>query len=118
MDITIASTTIEITPAIRTYAEKRLGSLKKYVHGIPTITADIGKTTTHHHHGDIFYTKGTVRVPLGQEYFATSEKADLYESIDDVRAELMRILTTDKKKHDSLWKKGARRIKGIMRGLR
>ena len=117
MDIQITSLNMDLTPALRDYTEKRLSTLKKYSSGLPTITAEIGKSTTHHLHGEIFIAKASVRTPLGQEYYATSEKADLYEAIDDVRDELMRILTADKKKHDSLWKAGARKVKRIIKGL-
>ena len=115
--IQITSLNIEITSALRDYTAKRLSTLKKYTHGVPTIIADIGKPSAHHQSGDVFLAKVMVKTPLGQEYYATSEKADLYEAIDDVRDELMRLLTADKKKHETLWKRGARRIKRIIKGL-
>jgi ribosomal subunit interface protein len=114
----ITSLNIEVTPALRDYAEKRLSTLKKYASGGLNVIADIGKPSAHHMHGDVFVAKVTARTPLGQEYYATSEKADLYEAIDDVRDELMRLLTADKKKRDTIWKRGARRIKNIIKGLR
>jgi ribosomal subunit interface protein len=117
-EIQITSTNIDITPALRDYTEKRLGALKKYAQGAPTIVADIGKPSAHHQGGEVFEAKVMVRTPLGQEYYATSQKADLYEAIDDVRDELMRLLTADKKKHDTLWKRGARRIKQLIKRLR
>jgi len=118
MSIQIKSVTIDLTPALRDYAEKRLISLEKYAGGALMITADIGKTTMHHHHGDVFVATVTVVTALGKEYHAKSEKPDLYEAIDDVRNELMEMITSGKKKTDSLWKKGARRVKRLIKGLR
>ena len=116
--VTITATGIELTTAIRDYTEKRLESLSKFTGGTPTIVAEIGKTIGHHVHGDIFKASVTVRTPLGKEYFAASEKPDLYEAVDDVREELRNRLTDGKKKNESLYKKGARHIKRILKGFR
>lgn len=118
MHITINTQNIELTSALEDYTQKRLSSLEKFTGGTPTITAEIGKTTNHHKHGDVFRAAATVRTPLGKEYHAVSEKSDLYAAIDDVRNELMNMLTSGKKKEDSLWKRGARKIKGVLKGLR
>jgi ribosomal subunit interface protein len=118
MAINIKTTTIELTEAIRDYTEKRLGSLEKFSGGIPTVSVEIGKTTEHHKQGDFFSAKATLVTPLGKEYFATSEKDDLYVAIDDVREELRMQLTAGKKKEESLFKRGARRMKNMLRGFK
>lgn len=116
--ITITSHNIELTVALKDYTEKRLSGLKKFTSGEPEIAAEIGKTTAHHKQGDIFRASVTVRTPLGKEYHAVSEKDDLYAAIDDVRDELVGMLSEGKKREDSLLKKGARQVKRLLKGLR
>jgi ribosomal subunit interface protein len=118
MAINIKTINIELTEAIRDYAEKRLSSLEKFSGGVPTVTAELGKTTEHHKQGDFFTAKVTLVTPLGKEYFATSEKEDLYVAIDDVREELRMQLTAGKERKDSLFKRGARKMKNILKGFK
>ncbi|HWC58003.1 MAG TPA: ribosome-associated translation inhibitor RaiA [Candidatus Paceibacterota bacterium] len=117
MNITITAQTIHLSPELKSYIEKRMRGLTRFTSGNPVVTVEVGKMTMHHHHGDVFEAKVMLRTLLGQEYYATSQKADLYEAIDDVRDELMRLLTADKKKHDTLWRRGARKIKRIIKGF-
>lgn len=118
MSITITSQNIDLTAALKDYTEKRLTSLAKFTGGIPVITAEIGKTTLHHKQGEVFRASATVRTPLGKEYHAVSDQNDLYAAIDDVRSELAGMLSEGKKKQDSLWRKGGRHIKRLLKGLR
>lgn len=118
MSITIAATHLELTPALKDYIEKRMGGLRKFTAGEPIVEVEIGQTTHHHRQGEIFSAKASVTTPLGKQYHATSEKADLYEAIDDVRNEVARELSSAKGKSKALWKRGAQKIKNIIRGLR
>lgn len=116
MNISIKASNIELTPALKDYTEKRLNALSKYSGGDMNIVAEIGKTTDHHKNGDVFRAEVTVTTVLGKQHYAASEKSDLYEAIDDVRDELVRALTSAKGKKEALWKRGARKIKSILRG--
>jgi putative sigma-54 modulation protein len=118
MQISIKATNIDLTPALRDYTEKRLNNLSKFTGGEPTLSVEIGKTTAHHKQGDVFLAEVSLVTPLGKQYFASSSRSDLYEAIDDVRNEMMRELTSDKKKRDSLFRRGARKIKGMLRGFK
>ncbi len=116
--ISITAQNMELTPALQDYTEKRLGGLGKFTAGDPTVTVEIGKTTEHHHKGDIFEAKVTATTLLGKQYHAVSHKADLYEAIDDVRSEIVRMLTSDKDKKTTLFKRGAQKVKDMLRGFR
>ena len=118
MTVSIKSTNITLTPALKDYTEKRLGAITKYTGGSAAITAEIGKTTEHHKSGDIFRAEVNVVTPLGKQYRAESEKADLYEAIDDVRTEIIRELSSAKDKNSTLFKRGAQKIKNLLKGLR
>lgn len=118
MDISITAQNIELTLALKDYAEKRLGGFAKYTGGVPVVSVEIGKTTAHHKQGDIFEAKVSVTTPLGKKYYAVSQKPDLYEAIDDVRTEMIRELSSAKDKHTTLFRRGAHKIKNMLKGFR
>jgi len=117
MSITIKTTLIELTPALSDYTEKRLGSITKYTEGDPQIAVEIGKTTMHHRNGDVFRAEVNVTTALGKQYRAVSEKTDLYEAIDDVRTEIVRELKAGKSKYQTLFRRGAQKIKNLTKRL-
>jgi putative sigma-54 modulation protein len=118
MNISITAHSIEITPALREYVEKRFSGLAKFTGSEPTVTIDLDKTTEHHHKGEIFEAKAHVTTPLGKQYHADSAKTDMYEAIDDVRTEIVRLLTSGKDKKATLFKRGAQKVKSILKGFR
>ncbi len=118
MNISIKSTNIELTPAIKDYTEKRISGVTKFTGEEASAVIEIGKTTAHHKHGDVFKAEINVTTTLGKQFRAVSEKADLYEAIDDVRNEIVRELSSAKGKKEALWRRGARKIKGMMKGFR
>ena len=118
MNISIKSTNIDLTPALRDYAEKRLKSIVKFTEGDADIKVELGKISGHHKQGDIFQASVNVTTPLGKTYHAASAKADMYEAIDDIRSEVVREITSTKGKQETLFRRGARKIKKLLRGLR
>lgn len=114
MNISIRANHIDITPALREYTEKRLLSLKKFTGPDAQCEVEIGKTTNHHKSGDIFKAECMMR-DNGHTYRAESETHDLYAAIDLMQEELMRIASSHKSKKASLWKRGASRIKRMLR---
>lgn len=118
MNISIKSTNIELTTALKDYVEKRIGTIGKYSGDVGDAQVEIGKTTAHHKNGDVFRAELNMTNALGKQFRAVSEKQDLYEAIDDVRSEIVREISSAKGKKDALWKRGARKIKNMMRGFR
>jgi len=108
---------MEISPALKDYAEKRLQATSKY-DSIASIDIELSKTTNHHRQGEIFAASVTVTTSLGKVYHAQSEKVDLYEAIDDVRDDVVREIRSAKGKDHSLFRRGAKRIKDMLKGLR
>jgi putative sigma-54 modulation protein len=117
MSITIKSTLIDLTPALTDYTEKRLGTITKYTEGECLIAVEIGKTTNHHRNGDVYRAEVNVTTPLGKKYNATSEKADLYEAIDDVRTEIVREIKAGKSRTQTLFRRGAKTLKRLIKGV-
>lgn len=118
MSISITAQNTELTPALKDYVEKRLSGLSKYTSSDPVVVVEIGMTSSHHRQGNIFEAKVHVTTPLGKVYHAVSQKTDMYEAIDDVRTEIVRELSSAKDKKTTLFRRGAQKIKGMLRGFR
>lgn len=116
MNISIKCTNIELTDAIRDYTERRLESIEKFVGGSGQVMVELEKTTNHHKQGEIFRAEANVVTSTGAQYRAVSEKADLYQAVDDVKGILSRELSAGKGKQRVLWKRGAQTLKSLMHG--
>ncbi len=118
MKINIKATGIELTPAITSYAEKRVLSLEKYLTGAESIVAqvEVGKTTKHHRSGEVF--RAEVHLSgAGTDLYAVSEKDDLYAAIDEVKDELAREIEHSKGKRSAIIRKSQKLMKKIIKGL-
>ena len=118
--VKIKATNIEQTPALEEYARKRLSQLEKFLKhysresGELVFEIEIGKTTKHHKHGDVFraeinFTAG------GNNFYTESTQENLYAAIDKAKDELARELRRHKNKHHSLVKRGGAQFKKLMR---
>lgn len=89
MEINIKTKNIELNEAIRSYINDRIGGLEKFLQGIEPliVEVDIGRTTEHHHKGDIFRAEVQIEVP-GKLLRAESSKNDLRKAIVDVKKQL------------------------------
>lgn len=117
MNLTIKATNIDLTDAIRSYVEKRLCTLKKHVDataGDNFAEIEVGKTTEHHHQGNIFRAEIVLHIN-GKKVVAVSEKDDLYAAIDEMKDKIEREVTSGKERSRALWRKGASAVKKILR---
>ncbi|KND49022.1 MAG: hypothetical protein AB200_01160 [Parcubacteria bacterium C7867-005] len=119
MNINLKATGIELTDAIREYAQKKIGTLEKFLgkgkEGA-IFNVEVGKTTKHHKNGDFF--RAEVKISgAGFDNYAVSEAEDLYSAIDLVESELARELISEKGRKISLMRRGQRAVKNMMRGL-
>ena len=118
MKINIKATGIELTPAITSYVEKKISALEKYVGNTADIVAqvEVGKSTQHHKHGDVF--RAEVHVTgAGLDLYAVSDQPDLYAAIDLVKDEVVRNALHLKGKHQTLARRGAQKVKNILKGF-
>ncbi|OHA57725.1 MAG: ribosomal subunit interface protein [Candidatus Vogelbacteria bacterium GWA1_51_14] len=115
----IKATALELTPAIKNYLEAKILTLDKFVDsstGGVLVDVELAKTTGHHHlQGEIFKAEINLQVN-GSFYRASVTKEDLYAAIDEMKDEIIRQITEKKSKKQTLFKKGARRLKGLLRG--
>lgn len=116
MHITLSGVHIEITDALRDYTNEKMSVLNKYVKDDTSakLAVDLSKTTTHHNHGDIFQAEAKIHI-RGKEVTLKSTQDDLYKSIDVLKDMLVRELSQHKDKQNSLFKRGAHKLKELMR---
>ncbi len=93
----ITGTNLELTEAIKQYVDKRLMSLEKLTakYSPADYAANVGKTTTHHQKGNIFFAEFNLTIP-GALLRARSVKDDLYAAIDEAKDDLKRQLVARK----------------------
>jgi len=117
MNIVIKCTNISLTDAIRDYINNKVSTLSKFVASPDTIChVEVGKTTQHHKHGEVF--RAEIRLTIdGQEYYVTSEKEDLYQAIDDVKDDVFNRIVSRKEKRQTFFKRSGARLKNMLRGV-
>src|SRR3989344_1871664 len=100
MKIDIFANHIELTPAIKDFIEKKIGSLSKYTGGVEKSNArvEISLPSRHHHSGEIFYAELNLNFG-GTLLRAETENKDLYAAITVVRDELQEQIKQFKEKN-------------------
>lgn len=117
MNIRIHAPHLPLTPAIEEYVLKRITPLEKLVVD-PSVVCEIelAKTTNHHKSGEIF--KAEINMVLPDKHiYLVSEKTDLYQAIDDARDQLDQALSLRKEKKQTLFRRGAGRIKDMIKNF-
>lgn len=94
MRIHIKSTNLDLTPALKEYIEQKIGSLAKFLKrwnpkGVVEAYVEVGRTTQHHHKGNIFRAEADLRVP-GKILRAEDEDWDIRVAIGRVKDKLKR----------------------------
>jgi ribosomal subunit interface protein len=114
---TIKATHFELTPAISDYLEKKIISPIEKLMGkddSAIVDIEVGRTTAHHKHGDVFRTEVSVH---GKKMSLRAEKShvDLYGSVELVRDEIIREIENSIKKNRSIVRRGSAKIKSLFR---
>lgn len=107
---------MEMTPAIQDYVDKKIDALTKFIDSQVDALAEIeiGRTSSHHHKGDVY--QAEAHVTVGKDRFhADVTESDLYVAIDVMKDRLMQEISTQKDKKLSLFKRGQKRIKDMLR---
>jgi putative sigma-54 modulation protein len=115
MNIKVKSGEIEITEAIRDYAEKKIGeALEKFNKRNLSADVELTKTTNHHQHGDIYKTSVIVN-GSDKNIFVDVVKDDLYASIDEAKEKLENRLAGEKDKKKTVSHKLALKFKNLFK---
>jgi ribosomal subunit interface protein len=119
MKVNINTANMELTEALEEYVYKKLSKVESHIPtGVESIGYNvvIGKTTNHHLKGDVFESKIDLNLTKG-DYVVSKTEDDLYKAIDSSVGELERSVVTDAKKKRSLLRRGALRVKRIIKGV-
>ncbi len=111
MKITIQGTGIELTEAIKQYAEEKAQSLEKYFDNIQQADIDVGMNSHHHNKGKVYYAEINLSVP-GKLVRVVKESEDLYKAIDKVKDHLKVELEKIKGKMNEIDREDLRDQKG------
>ena len=89
MRITIEAMGFDVTPTIKAYIESKIGSLARLLkrfeaEGELTAIVEVGRTTRHHKHGDVFRAALNLDLP-GKVIRAENENEDLRTAVDDMK---------------------------------
>lgn len=82
MKILIKGTNLELTEALKSYTEEKIGNLGRYMDEIFEARVDLGRST--HHQSGFFRCEVNLDIPHMQVMRAESTGPDLYASIDAV----------------------------------
>jgi putative sigma-54 modulation protein len=91
MQLTIESKGIELTDAIRGYAEEKMTSLEKFA-DIIKADVDLG-SDGHQQKGEIFFCEAHIFI-AGKDFFVKREEVDMYKAIDKVKDHLKQEIAT------------------------
>ncbi len=117
MNTNIKATNMELTDAISNYINKRLLGIEKFVKkGEMVGRIEVGKTTNHHKQGDVFKAEFDFDIS-GVKFYTISEKDDLYAAIDEAKQEIVRQITSNKDRKQTLYKRGAASVKKMLKGI-
>lgn len=87
MKIIISGNQINLTEAMKQYAEKKLNGLDKFFDKIIEAKVTLGMETHHHQKGDIFFAECKMQVP-GKDLFAKKSAKDIYTAVDILKDEV------------------------------
>ena len=118
MKINIKTTaTTDLSPALREYVENKMSAVEKFLDSKDEsiiVDFEIGKITAHHRQGEVFQASVNLQM-TGTLLRAEATEEDQYAAIDKAKDEIVREIKKTRGKKDALFKRGARKIKKIMR---
>ena len=122
MKINLKAVNVELTPAMRDYIEKRVTNLGKLVAKLEKkgsearVYFEVAKVTNHHKAGFVFRAHCTIEL-AGTTFDMSATDERLEAAIDEVKDNLFREISKTKDRNIALYRRGAAKIKNILKGL-
>ncbi len=122
MTINLIGKNFELTEPIKDHIIKRINNLEKLLSSIEEeggevfASFEVGKSTRHHKQGEVFHADCLITID-GKKFYAESDKEDLYQTIDEIKEVLFREIMKHKDREQTLFRRGAKSIKKMMKGL-
>ncbi len=114
----IKTTNMDLTPDVSSQVHEKLSVIEKFLstEGNKEVLAEveIGLRSKHHKKGDVY--RGEINVSYdGKLYRTVAKRSSVSEVIDELKDEIGRAIQRDKTKKDSLFRKGSRLVKNMLR---
>lgn len=122
VNINLKGKNFDLTDAIRDYVFKRITNLEKLLSTIEKeggevkVDFEVGKNTRHHKSGEVFHSDCLINID-GKKFYSSSDKEDIYQTIDEIREGLYEEIRRYKGKKQTLFRRGAASIKKMFKGL-
>lgn len=122
MQINLQAKNLELTEKNKDYILKKvtnLGKLLKKIEdrgGEVSISFEVGRDTNHHKAGEVFYAASEINID-GEKFYITENKDDLNAAVDEVKEMLFNEIRKNKDKKQTMFTRGARKIKDMMKGI-
>ncbi len=112
---TITGDTFPVSDKLRAYIEKRFGSFERFMdeNMQHDMIVRLSKVTAHTRE-DSFRAEAGFKLHT-RDFFATGSGVDAMAAVDEAKTELMRELTQSNAKRRTLFHRGARKIKSLLR---
>ena len=117
MNYNVKGTGLQITDEIRDYVEKRLGRADKFLEDDSTAHTDVELEFKTSEESKKYRAEFTLTA-CKQSFRAEAKGDTLHEAIDLATADLTQEVTREKKKNQDLFRRGASKIKDVIRGFR
>ena len=118
LNIKIKGTNVVVEEELKDYLFKKLNFLEKFIKNEDALCeVELAKITNHHKQGEIY--KAEIHLSFAHnDHYADAEADDLYTAIDLVRENIERSVVSKKKKYMDVWRRGAGKIKDIIKRIR
>ena|SRR3972149_5883324 len=120
--VNLKATNMDLTDPINDYVISRVTNFGKLLKKIQSnggevlVYFEVAKTTNHHKKGSVYRSDCSITVD-GENFYTSAEEEDLYASIDACKDKIFREIKRGKNKKEVLFRRGARSIKKMFRGL-
>jgi putative sigma-54 modulation protein len=118
LTIVLKGTQLDLTPALKAYAEEKLQTADKFLSSYDDVRAEVEleHTTRHHQSGPIFRAEITLHA-AGLNLRAEALDEDLYAAIDRIRDEIVEEIRRSKTKEETLIRRGGRMFKDVIKRM-
>jgi len=113
-NINFKTTNTEVGDDLKALVEQKIQSLDKYIHDTPVLFEVEFEKVAEHQSGNIFRVEVNMQID-GSLFRAQSTRESFEKAIDDVRTQLDAELRRSTTRKETLFRKGARKIKSMLR---
>jgi len=117
MDVRIRTTDLDLTPAINDYTEERLMAIRHLLgasEGSERCEVELGRTTGHAKHGEVWFAEINLYVSDGGHFFARTTGESVNAAIDMVKDEILAQLRKHKQQERGMLRRSGALLKRLL----